>query len=364
MTVLADGFVLENTHQKGIRRYLEELLRRVEVPFSILLENPAAGALPEKWPVIGPLGPSPESRIDLPARWKYRERAKKWRADIQSHSVFHSSYYRQCPIPGIPSVVVVHDMIYEMLPYMFSGEAGVVAAHKKTALDDAAAIIAISESTKRDLINIYPEFSGKVHVVLDGADHFAIGNLSGDYNRQIDAKAAPYALFVGHRSGYKNFQVLLEALQSEAWPRGLKLKVAGSEFDLAEKLNLRARGLCNMVEYLECPTDRELSSAYEMASVFVFPSFLEGFGFPMLEAQARGVPVVASDIPVFHEVGGDAFVKFDPRSPTSLALAACQALEKTNRHGLIQRGIDNVKRFTWAETARKTMAIWDLCTKT
>ena len=363
MEVLADGFVFENAYQKGIRRYLEELLRRVDVPFSIFLEGPPVGALPHEWRVVGPLGPSPASKLDLANRWKYRERAKKWRKEIQSHSVFHTSYFRPCPIPGVPSVVVVHDMVYELMPNMFYGDAGVVASYKKNAMGNAAAIIAISESTKSDLVKIYPEFSGKVHVIPHGTDHFAIANSPEDSNRQLGKAVEPYALFVGHRSGYKNFQTLLDALQCEAWPRELRLKVIGPKFDQAEILNLQARGLCNQVEYLQYLTDHELFLAYEMASVFVFPSFFEGFGFPLLEAQSRRVPVAASDIPIFHEVGGGAFVKFDPRSPTSLALAVCQTLEKTNRHALIQGGLDNVKRFTWAETARKTLTLWDLCSK-
>jgi glycosyltransferase involved in cell wall biosynthesis len=361
--VLADGFVFENTHQKGIRRYMDELMRRVECPFSLFLENPAVGSIPNDWSIVGPLGASPGSPMNLVGRWKYRERAKNWRKEIQSHSVFHTSYFRQCPVPGIPSVVVVHDMVYELMPNMFCGDAGVVAAHKKGALDQAKAIVAISESTKSDLLSIYPEFSDKIHVVRHGADHLAQKDLYLDEGMPTKNDLHPYALFVGHRSGYKNFQNLLDALQTKSWPSGLKLKVIGPPFDQAEILNLRARGVTTIVEYLKCLTDRELSIAYEKASVFIFPSFFEGFGFPLIEAQARGVPVVASNIKVFHEVGGGAFVKFDPKSPESLALGVAQALENPLREKLIQCGRENVKRFTWAETARKTQEIWHACTK-
>ena len=69
------------------------------------------------------------------------------------------------------------------------------------------------------------------------------------------------------------------------------------------------------------------------------------------------------NIKVFHEVGGGAFVKFDPKSPESLALGVAQALENPLREKLIQCGRENVKRFTWAETARKTQEIWHACTK-
>jgi glycosyltransferase involved in cell wall biosynthesis len=360
MNVLVDGFVFENTHQKGIRRYMDELLRRVECPFSLFLENPAAGSIPKDWGIVGPLGPSPLSRMDLLGRWNYRERAKKWRKEIQSHSVFHTSFFRHCPIPGIPSVFVVHDMVCEFMPYHYWGNAGQEAVNKMAAFESAAAIIAVSDATRIDLLRLYPHFAHKVQTIHHGADHFHFAT-ECDLDESRKHIKAPYALFVGDRVGYKNFHGLLMAMLESGWPGDLRLKVAGQSFSKAEYLNLKNLGLQNKVEVFGPVSHAELADLYRGAEAFVFPSFFEGFGFPLLEAQANGAPVVATDMPVFHEVGGAGFIPCDSKDPASIANCVSQARAFGFRNRLRDLGFENVKRFTWAETARKTQAIWRKC---
>ncbi|MCX6975352.1 MAG: glycosyltransferase family 1 protein [Verrucomicrobia bacterium] len=357
MNVLVDGFVFENTYQKGIRRYMEELLRRVDVPFSILLENPAAGQFPENWPVVGPLGPSPNSRFNLPARWKYRERAKQWRKEIQSHSVFHTSYFRQCPIPGIPSVVVVHDMVCEVMPHLFAKDPSLEISMKREAFEKADAIIAISENTKRDFHSFYPEFQNKVSVIPHGADHFIDDGIRPQQTKfQI---REPFALFVGDRVGYKNFHALIDAVAEQSWPKDLDLWVAGPKFSPAEMAAIKYRGLSERIQHVGLVNEAELNWLYRHSTCFVFPSLFEGFGFPILEAQVRHAPVVANDMAVFHEVGGDAFLPCDCRNPALIAKAVSDLTHAGRRESLIQAGLENVKRYTWAETARKTKAVWE-----
>jgi glycosyltransferase involved in cell wall biosynthesis len=358
MNVLADGFVFENTYQKGIRRYMEELMRRVECPFSLFLENPAVGDIPKDWPIVGPLGPSPLSRFDLPARWKYRERAKKWRNDIKSHSVFHTSYFRQCPIPGIPSVVVVHDMVCEVMPHLFPKNSSSEILMKREAFERADAIIAVSDTTKRDFLLFYPEFQNKVSVVHHGADHFTRASEKHTNLTRFQPKA-PYALFVGDRAGYKNFHTLVDALKEEAWPQGLDLWVAGPKFSPAELSAMQYRGLLDRIQHIGLVNEAELDWLYRNTECFVFPSLFEGFGFPMLEAQARHAPVVANDMAIFHEVGGDAFLPCDCRSPAEIAKAVCDLTNSVKRERLIEAGLENVKRYSWAETARKTISVWE-----
>jgi glycosyltransferase involved in cell wall biosynthesis len=363
MSLLVDGFVFENTHQKGIRRYMEELLRRVDVPFSILLENPAAGQFPENWPLVGPLGPSPESRFNLPARWIYRERAKKWRNEILSHSVFHSAYYRTTPVRGIPTVMVVHDMVFEIMPGQFLELAGSYAEEKHAALETADAIIAVSETTRRDLISIYPEYTNKVHVVLHGADHLAFSAKRRPRGNGTQTGTGEYALFVGSRSTYKNFGTIVDAMCDTTWPNNLDLLVAGAPFSYAERLALKYRGLETRVHDCGRASDSDLAELYAGAKVFVFPSLFEGFGFPLLEAQAKGVPVAASDIEIFQEVGGAAFEKFQPLNPASVAGAVARAIEPIRAGELRKAGFENLKKFTWAETAKKTVDVWKLVSR-
>lgn len=358
MNVLADGIVFENTRQKGIRRYLVELLKRVDVPFSISLEHAAAVALPDEWPVVGPLGPFPTSKLDLVGRWNYRERAKGWRKKHQSGSVFHSSFFRRCPIPGIPSVVVVHDMVCEIMPYLFAADPSLEIFMKREAFEKADAIIAISDNTKKDFLLFYPEFQNKVSVVKHGADHLGCAGVEKQ-NVSRFASRAPFVFFVGDRVGYKNFHTLMDALNEEAWPKGLDLWVAGPKFSPAELAAIKYRGLLGRIQHVGLVDEAELDWLYRNSTCFVFPSLFEGFGFPMLEAQARSAPVVANDMAIFHEVGGNAFLPCDCRSPTEIAKAVCDLINSGKRARLIEAGLENVKRYTWAETARETIAVWE-----
>jgi glycosyltransferase involved in cell wall biosynthesis len=358
MNVLADGFVFENTHQKGIRRYMEELLRRVECPFSLFLDNPAAGEIPEDWNIVGPLGASPTCRFDLAGRWTYRERAKKWRKEIQAHSVFHTSYFRQCPVPGIPSVVVVHDMVCEVMPHLFAKNPSLEISIKLEAFEKADAIIAISDNTKKDFLLFYPEFQNKVSVVKHGADHLAFSGEKKQIVSRFECQE-PFALFVGDRVGYKNFYTLMDAVGVETWPQGLALWVAGPRFSSAELAAMRYRGLSERIQHLGMVDEAELDWLYRNTACFIFPSLFEGFGFPILEAQARSAPVLANDMPIFHEVGGNAFLPCDCRNPALLAKAVSDLTHAGRRECLIEAGLENVKRYSWAETARKTKAVWD-----
>jgi glycosyltransferase involved in cell wall biosynthesis len=90
---------------------------------------------------------------------------------------------------------------------------------------------------------------------------------------------------------------------------------------------------------------------------------MEGFGLPLLEAQAAGCPVVASDIPVFREVAGEAAVYFDPRLGERLATAVAEAVEPSRRRLLLLAGQENVRRFRWADTAERMAAVYDEAAK-
>lgn len=358
MRLLVDGVVFESTHQKGIRRYVQEVLARTEEEFSLLMHKPVAGSVPTDWDVIPPLEPFSASRLGLLSRWRYREKAKGWRRRILSYDVFHSTFYRMCPVPGIPTVVTVYDMVTEAMPYQYWGDAGMDSLMKMNAIAAADAVITISETTKRDLLKLFPNIKAKVHAIPLGADHFDVATAADNVER---SGGAPYALFVGDRVGYKNFQTLLEAMRDGAWPGGVRLKVAGPKFSEAEHACLRFMELEKQVEFCGLVSNEELAVLYADAVAFVFPSLFEGFGLPMLEAQARRAVVVANDMAVFHEVGGDAFIPCDCRNPAAMARGVAEAMAPAMRDRLISRGTQNVKRFTWAEAAKRTQDVYREC---
>lgn len=359
MNVLIDGFVYENTYQKGIQRYFKEVLGRAGHDFAILLEQKLAASLPDDWKLIEPIGLPPRRR-DLLGRSKYRKLARERRRKVAEYAVFHSSWFRLCPVPGIPTVVTIYDMVSEAMPTQYWGDASGHSLVKAEAIKSADAIITISETTKLDLLKLFPDIRAQVHSIPLGADHLPLSvGISTDSRKTRESSGDPYVLFVGDRVGYKNFHVLLEAMRQREWPRGVRLKVAGPAFSYAEITCLRFMGLHDVVDVCGFVSNEGLSALYAAAIAFVFPSLFEGFGLPMLEAQARMTPVVANDMAVFHEVGGDAFLPCDCRDPVAIARAITAVMAPKVRLSLLEAGQRNVQRFSWDDTAQKTFAVWE-----
>ena len=363
MQALIDGIVFQNTYQKGIQRYWREVVTRIatynDAHISLLMNREPAVALP----------PGTETVDHSDWEWhasdgKIKRLMRKTRRSIRrkrfpSSDLFHSTYYTRSPVPTLPEVLTVHDMIPETVPHFFWGDADVEIAIKRGCIEAAAAIITISSATRDDLVRIYPDVAERVTVVHHGAEHL-LANPVGIQADLPDGKE-PYILFVGDRAGYKNFAIMMDSLQESAWPKGFRLAVVGRPFSEAEKTALRYRGIASRVVHMGRVSDQELRDIYCRSSGFVFPSVAEGFGFPILEAQSLGVPVAASDIPVFHEVGGNAFVPFPPLDSGKLAKAVAHLVEPTTRDLLTLNGIENTKRFSWERCAEETFKVWKSC---
>ncbi len=185
-------------------------------------------------------------------------------------------------------------------------------------------------------------------------------------------KAAPvegdYLLFVGNRYGYKNLGGLLAAfrLLLPEFP-GLKAAIVGVQKGTrgdAERL-LEDPSLRGSAVEFPRATDEELAALYANAKVFVFPSFMEGFGLPPLEALSFGVPVVCSDIPVIREVCGDAVRYADPSDPASIAGQVRCALIETERNGIYrEKGVERVRRYNREDSIRRYLDLFRECLET
>ncbi len=130
--------------------------------------------------------------------------------------------------------------------------------------------------------------------------------------------------------------------------------LAGHEWRLIEAMGLRSR-----IVNRERLSDAQLAAEYAGARCFIFPSLLEGFGLPILEAQANRCPLVCSDIPVFREVAGEAAIFFDPRLGESLARVVAAASETEARHRLVEAGNENYRRFSWDRAAQQTLSVYE-----
>ena len=253
-----------------------------------------------------------------------------------------------CPCPA---VVTIHDLSFERDPKLMGLRDRLVF---RTAVPRAARradrVLAVSERTKRDLIELYDIPASKIVVTPNGVDPA----FSPD---GPTPNGTPYALVVGTLQRRKDPEAAIEAL-GLLGDGDLRLVFAGPDKGgraEAERAAERA-GLTQRVEFHGHVPLEDLAALYRGAACLVFPSRYEGFGLPLLEAMATGTPVVATRAGALPEVAGDAAILVDERNPAALAGGIERAL--ADRERLVAAGLDRARAFTWAETARRTLEVY------
>jgi alpha-1,3-rhamnosyl/mannosyltransferase len=289
--------------------------------------------------------------LDL-ARWVTR------RSDV-----FHAATLRRPP-RSARLTATVFDLTWHLMPQMHAR--AIVEAERAFAervVRRAHRLIAISEATRADAVQILRLAPEKIHVIHPGVagEFFRAGAVEADAAKAQLGLSRPYALFVGTIEPRKNAGLLLNA-----WlrlPPSLR-----DEFDLvfAGPAGWRQREtlarLLNPppgVRYLGYIPERDMPGLVAGATVFAYPSLYEGFGFPVAQAMAAGAPVVTSAVSSLPEVAGDAAVLVDPRSEAELVRALADVLTSPEqRRGMIERGRRNARRFSWSECARRSIAFF------
>ena len=268
--------------------------------------------------------------------------------DEEQAALFVSSYYTT-PITT-PSLMLVYDMIPERLGLDTDDP---VWDEKRVAVEHASAYACISESTRRDLLELEPAARGKSATVVGlGVDMFAprpgeeVAAFRGRHG--LDR---PYFLFVGERrgvGGYKNADLVFRALAD--WPEAEdhELICIGGEPQIEPELRRIAPDLHARRIALG---DDELGLAYAGAVALVFPSRYEGFGLPVAEAMACGCPVITTPVSSLPEVAGDAAIYVDPDDAHGLRRAFVDVRDPRRRAALIEAGGERTTHFSWAEGA-------------
>ncbi len=227
----------------------------------------------------------------------------------------------------------------------------------------AAAVIAVSNKTKRDLMEHLGLPQERIFVIYEGVDR-------NQFRPTEPAPVGhPYVLFVGSEHPRKNLRTLLHAFAAlKRSPRFAKLKLVkvgaagGPEAPFREDTlsSIRELGLEREVVLKERVPEDELPAYYSGARCLVLASFYEGFGLPPLEAMACGCPVIVSSAGALPEIAGDAALVIDPHNATSLTAALRRVLEDESlRASLRERGFDRSQHFSWEEAARQTAAVYD-----
>ncbi|HKA27074.1 MAG TPA: glycosyltransferase family 1 protein [Gaiellaceae bacterium] len=252
-----------------------------------------------------------------------------------------------CPCPAI---VTVHDLSFERDPSVMGRRDRLIfGAVVPRAARRAARVIAVSERTKRDLIELYRIPEEKIVVIPNGVDPL----FTADGPRPDGG----YALVVGALQPRKDPKVAIDAV-ALLGNGELRLVFAGPDRGgraEAERAAERA-GLHDRVEFRGYVSQDELASLYRGAACLIFPSRYEGFGLPALEAMASGTPVVATSAGALPEVAGDAAILVPERDPVALAGGIERALADRDR--LVRAGLQRARRYSWAETMRRTLAVY------
>jgi hypothetical protein len=242
-------------------------------------------------------------------------------------------------------------MIYERFPESFSSAEEII-CQKKEIIMKANRIIAISEYTKKDIIEILKINPEKIDVIYHGTSLRA----SQEHNLSLPKK---YILFVGDRTFYKNFQLLLEAFSIvHQKNQDLHLVCTGKPFSDSELQQISNLKIASNTRQITI-NDKDMSELYSRALLFVFPSYYEGFGIPILEAYACNCPVALSDATCFPEIAGNAGAFFDPHSITSIADTITEIIgDENKRTKLIQAGQERLKLYSWEKAARETENVY------
>lgn len=217
------------------------------------------------------------------------------------------------------------------------------------AVKTSKGIITVSEFSKKEILRFYSFVSpDDIHVIYNAVDN----------NKFYDRKETRQNFFLAVSSidPRKNFKSLLDAFHDLG---DYKLKIVGGTnkvFGNVDKCDSN-----NNIEFLGRVSDAELSALYSRAAAFIFPSLYEGFGLPPIEAMASACPVLVSDIQVMHEVCQSSACYFDSLNPKAIhqAIRSFIELNPLEKDDLMNKGLENVKRFSWNESAKKLLNIID-----
>ena len=276
--------------------------------------------------------------------------------DIFHQTDFDTYYFKA--IKGKKMVMTFHDMNYSKFRNLYTNtltnNIDKRELLQKKSIERADRVIAVSQNTKNDLMNIWNVNPEKIVVIHHGVDNNKRTDL--DMGRVIEN---PYILYVGERYGFKNFDRFIKAFSIVAQNNvDLKLICTGRNFSDEEKNVIQNLRLTNKTIQI-CADEYTMAKLYRDAEMFVYPSYSEGFGMPILEAMVYDCPVAVSNASCLPEVAGDAAVYFDPYQIDDMAEQMEALLTSTAlRKEKITLGIKRLKHFSWEKTAQEHIAVY------
>jgi len=280
------------------------------------------------------------------------------------HSFFH---FLPGNIRAGKIIVTLHDLMWIEFPKLVFNDffrQKVVEYYGKIfikkALEQSDYIVAISEYTKQNALKRYNLSEENIGVIYHGIDfaHFD-AHASGKIPEEF--KNRKYIISIGHSRPYKNVPRVIQAFKliSDEFPHISLLIVGRGDYEtilrkLVNELNLQER-----VIFLGHLPDEKMIPLFKNAEFLAFPSLIEGFGLPLIEAMALGCPILSSNIPVIEEIGGDVYEKVNPKSVDDIARSMSKLLSsKEHREILRNKGYERAKIFSWEESAKKLISLY------
>lgn len=252
---------------------------------------------------------------------------------------------------GIPSVVSIHDLIFYRYPHYYPWVDRKIYGFKmRYAADHADKIIAVSEQTKSDLINLFNIDESRIEVIYQNCDPL-FRKKKSDAEKQRIRKSynlpSHFVLNVGTIENRKN--ALLAVMAMREIESDIHLVIIGKETPYAEKLRdyINKYGLNKRVHFLKNISFTDLPGIYQLAELFLFPSEYEGFGIPVVEALSSGIPVIAAQGSCLEEVGGAGSIYIDPKDSSALAAQIRNVLSDSDKkQNMIKAGLVHLEQFS------------------
>jgi glycosyltransferase involved in cell wall biosynthesis len=340
----------------GLGNYSRDVLRilhRLRPEHAYLAYTPRAGKMPfelagGRFEVRGPRGGFGRA---FPALWRTRGIVRDLRAD--GVELFHG-LSNELPVgierSGIASAVTIHDLIFERFPELYPPiDRRIYSAKARSAAARADVIVAVSEQTKRDLVDIYGTDPARIRVVYQTCHEAFRAAVPEQRLRDVAARyelPPRFLLAVGTIERRKNLLVALRALTDLP---GVLLVAVGRPTPYAEELVsfARANGLSHRVRLLSGVSTADLAAMYRLATLALYPSLFEGFGIPIVEALFSGTPVVTTKGGCFGEAGGPGSAYVDPHDVEGLRAILARLLDDdAARARMREEGLRHAARFS------------------
>lgn len=360
MHIAVDGNEANVAHKVGVSVYTYRLLvhfRKQAGPdnrFTVFLRNAPRADMPEaneyfSYDVVK--GPVAWSQIFLPLRL-----AILYLSGVRYHVFFSPAHYipRFCPFK---TVVTIHDLSYLYFPQEFLKKDLYQLTHwTRYAIEKSASVIAVSKTTKKDILREYGNLDDKIAIIYNGFE-----KTTSTSSPSAAKKGEPYFLYVGTVQPRKNLKFLIQAFAQfiKKYP-AYRLIIAGKKGWLSDDIEpyVASLKLGEAVSFLGYVSQEKKDELYKNAQAFILPSLYEGFGIPLLEAMASRCPVLSSYKSSLPEVGGEACLYFDPQDRVDLIeKMELIANDKTLRNDLIRKGVERSAAFSWDRTGDETLQL-------